>query len=286
MRACAAGIVLLAAFASPAGAQSPSSPPALVARYYDSILQRPPQPVEAARWLEAIAHAPLIGADARDLLRVLASTSFASDEYRAFGRDDAAFVADLYDAFLQRGADDAGLGYWKRQLALGLPREVAVSAFAFSEEFQALLQPLPLAHAPRAEYAVAGDLYRGLLARAPDDAGLQYYARRFQHAQCPTSDDPRATVAALGREFAEVFASSAEYAARQRTNAQYVADLYDALLRRSGDPAGVAFWVEGLDSGRFTRDAVRQQLAAAPEFAARLATVYEAGCLPPAPVDR
>jgi hypothetical protein len=70
-----------------------------------------------------------------------------------------------------------------------------------------------------------------------------------------------------------------EYIGRNRTNAQFVGDLYNAILRRGGDRNGVQFWVNALDSGSQTRDQVRRQLIASPEFGGRVNAIVNQGCM-------
>jgi hypothetical protein len=74
------------------------------------------------------------------------------------------------------------------------------------------------------------------------------------------------------------FVGSGEYAGRNRTNAQFVGDLYNAFLRRGGDLGGVQFWINDLDSGARTRENVRQSLLASPEFQGRVTNVVNQGC--------
>jgi hypothetical protein len=75
------------------------------------------------------------------------------------------------------------------------------------------------------------------------------------------------------------FARGAEYANRNRTNTQYVGDLYNAILRRGGDGPGVQFWINAIASGALTREQVRQQFVQSIEFEARVAQIIAAGCL-------
>ena len=99
---------------------------------------------------------------------------------------------------------------------------------------------------------------------------------RFRDAQCQGA----AAVTAEAESMAIQFVHGAEYGFRGRSNAQYVGDLYNAFLRRGGDQGGVQIWIGQLDSGARSREQVRQEFAAAPEFGARVAAIVNQGCLP------
>jgi hypothetical protein len=119
------------------------------------------------------------------------------------------------------------------------------------------------------------DFYRGFLARLPDSGGFSYWTAQFRAAQCRGAGDVYAQVQAISASFA----NGAEYASHQRGNAQYVADLYNAFLRRGGDAAGVAYWIGQLDSGAQSRDDLRQAFISTPEFTARVNAVVAQSCV-------
>ena len=74
-------------------------------------------------------------------------------------------------------------------------------------------------------------------------------------------------------------ANGAEYAGRNRSIAQFVGDLYSAFLRRGGDLSGVQFWIGQLGAGA-TRDSLRRQFIARPEFQGRVQAILPQGGLP------
>ena len=65
---------------------------------------------------------------------------------------------------------------------------------------------------------------------------------------------------------------------RSRDNPGFVGDLYNAFLRRGGDLAGVQYWINQLNARTMTRDQVRQQFEASPEFTGKVNAVVAAGC--------
>ena len=91
-------------------------------------------------------------------------------------------------------------------------------------------------------------------------------------AQCQGS----AAVYRTAQEVSKNFVDSPEYVARGRTHAEFVADLYNAYLRRGGELAGVQFWIAKLSDGTFTREYVRSQFAQLPEFQSRAGRIAAA----------
>jgi hypothetical protein len=156
-----------------------------------------------------------------------------------------------------------------------MPREVAYVSFLFSAEFDAYMRGVLGPTAARAEVDTVLDFYRGLLGRLPDSTGLDSWLLEFRKAQC----DGSAAVVGAVQSISTAFAQSPEYGARNRTNAQYVGDLYNAFLRRGGDLAGVTFWINQINSGAATRAAVLQSFIASPEFNSRVQRMTAEPCL-------
>ena len=152
----------------------------------------------------------------------------------------------------------------------------ALSGFMFSTEFRNFSQAIFGATAVRAEIDTVTDFYRGLLARLPDSGGFTFWLARFRAAQCLGGNAVNAEVESIS----SLFAGSAEYASRARSNAQFVGDLFNAFLRRGGDLAGVQFWINEIASGARTRESVRQAFVASPEFQSRVAAIIGQGCAP------
>jgi hypothetical protein len=255
---------------------------ALVEHYYRSSLRRAPDAAGRQYWVnEAIrirnTFQSLSGGAASSVSEAwyaLAMTFFGSPEYVANGRDGPAFVADLYRTFFDREPDAAGLAHWSTLLARGLPREAVLASFMFSAEFMGFNTAFYGGGANRPEVDTVMDLYRGFFARLPDDAGLAYWVGRMRQAQCIGAQAVTLEVDSLSH----LFANSGEYASRQRSTSQFVADLYNAFMRRGADPPGVAYWVQQLDGGSRSHDDARRAFVASPEFQARVQSIIAAGC--------
>ncbi|MBK8324102.1 MAG: DUF4214 domain-containing protein [Betaproteobacteria bacterium] len=246
----------------------------LVTHYYRSILRRVPDAGGKAFWESEKVRLPSLGADVNETWYAMATFFFFSGEYQSFNRDDAGFVTDLYNTFFNRGPDAGGLTFWTGQLASGMPREVVLVSFMFSTEFQGFTQAIFGNGQARKEVDTVVDFYRGLLSRLPDDGGFASWVSQFRSAQCAGAGSVNNTVEAISGSFA----GGAEYASRNRTNAEFVGDLYNAFLRRGGDLVGVQFWISQLTGGA-TRSAIRQQFIASPEFQGRVAAIVAQGCL-------
>lgn len=82
--------------------------------------------------------------------------------------------------------------------------------------------------------------YRGALDRPPTAAEKNDRVARLRNAQAQSHGAVLAEAQALGRALFE----SAEYAARQRSNEEFVNDLYWAYLQRAPDSGGYLHWLE------------------------------------------
>jgi serralysin len=201
-------------------------------------------------------------------------TFFGTEEYRGFNRTDAQFVGDLYRTFFDREPDSGGLAHWTGQLAQGLSREAVLAWFMFSPEFVAFNARYFGNNPNRPEVDGVIGIYGGFLARIPDANGLRHWVGRLRQAQCAGGSAVNAEIETLS----SLFATSPEYAARGRTTANYVDDLYNTFLRRGADLEGSAYWVQRIDSGASSREDARRAFIASPEFQARVQAIIAAGC--------
>jgi hypothetical protein len=107
-----------------------------------------------------------------------------------------------------------------------------------------------------------------------DDAGFNGYLTQMRTAQCTGVD----AVKNFSYQIALSFVQSGECAVRNRSNTQYVEDLYNGILRRGGECAGFTAWVNTLNSGE-TRENVLKAFTDSPEFQTQVDAVIAAGCL-------
>jgi alpha-tubulin suppressor-like RCC1 family protein len=259
-----------------AAALSGTGERSLVAHYFSSILGREPDAPGKAYWEAEAARVQALGADLNEVWYAMTMGFFNSTEYLAFNRNNGEFITDLYRTFLNRDPDTGGRDYWLWLISQGLTREVILVDFMFSPEFRSFTASIFGDTSVRRELDAVMDFYRGLLSRLPDGGGFAYWVNRFRVAQCAGA----AAVTAEAEAISSGFATGPEYAARNRTNSQYVGDLYNAILRRGGEPQGVLYWIDLLNRNVFTREQVRQQFVQSPEFQARVQQIIAAGCLP------
>ncbi len=79
----------------------------------------------------------------------------------------------------------------------------------------------------------------------------------------------------VARALGDDIFTSAEYAARQRSDEEFVADLYWTYLQRPPDVDGLKFWVERI--ALQGRDGVREGFEVSNEFAAQVGGVCSPG---------
>lgn len=157
--------------------------------------------------------------------------------------ESGTFVTQLYQDLLSRTPDPGGYNYWTGQLnSSSLSRSQVAQQFFLSPEFYntGLLV---------IKYYVAA------LGRDPDYAGWSYWFSQLQ-ARAQTAD-----------QVLNAFLASPEF---QQTygnldNTQFVTLVYNNVLQRNPDQAGLNFWVGQLNSGQ-TRSYVMSRFIASPEF--------------------
>jgi len=249
----------------------------MIDHYYWAILGRAPDPSGTAFWASQVTQMQALGVDVKEVYRVMAIQFFNSREYSSLATSNTQYVSDLYETFFTRAPDASGLAYWTGQLASGLPRSVVLLSFLFSTEFSTYMNGLLGTSTSRAATYAVVDFYRGLLNRLPDATGFSYWVGRLHAAQCSVgnvADAVYATIDAISSQFV----ASSEYAARQRDNAGFVSDFYNAFLRRGGSASDIAFWVQRLDAGIEDRQAMRSDFQNSQEFSARMSAIVQEGC--------
>ena len=246
----------------------------LVDHYYQAILGRAPDAGGKAFWESEATRMQGLGVDVKEAYMVMAGYFFSSSEYLAKNTSDTQYVTDLYNTFFNRAPDAGGLSYWTNQIAAGLPRSIVMYGFLFSPEFNTFMTGLFGNTGSRAEVYVVVDFYRGILNRLPDTSGFNSWLTQFRTAQCA---GPGPVYTAVD-QISSSFIYSSEYLGRNRTNAEYVGDLYYAFLRRGGDLAGVNFWINQLTSAAETREQLRRDFINTPEFNGRVNAIIAQGC--------
>jgi hypothetical protein len=246
----------------------------LVREYYLDILDREPDQAGWDYWTSEIERTMALGIYVGEGFQAEARFFFNSQEYKDKNKTDIEFVTDLYQTFLQREPEAGGLTYWVGELSC-LTRNMLITQFAYSDEFKQYMTNLFEPDTTRPENNLLNDLYRGFLNRFPENDGYNSWLVLMREAQCTGPYTLRALCHAIALSFVE----SNENILRNRNNAEYTEDLYNAILRRGAECAGFQFWVNELNNGA-SRAAVLESFTDSPEFQTRVQAVIDAGCLP------
>jgi subtilase family serine protease len=148
-----------------------------------------------------------------------------------FGDANAQFVAAAYMDVLARPVDAAGLNYWDQQLDGGQSRTVVVNLIDHSAEYFGNI--------------IIGPAYMHYLGRTPDATGLAYWVDQMQNHGLTDEELEAGFIAS--DEFYRVEG--------QNTDSGWVNALYEHLLGRPADSAGLTYWLGQLKAGE-TREQV------------------------------
>jgi hypothetical protein len=173
-----------------------------------------------------------------------------SPEYFATRGDSTnqGFLQALYQDVLDRPIDPTGQNYFLQQLASGISRQQVATELLTSLEYQQDL--------------VQGD-YQLLLGRAADSTGLTSFVNELQRGG--TSE---AILVAL--------AGSGEFYTNVVTNSQsaFVSQVYEDVLGRSADSAGLSFWTQQLAGGATPTAVATAFLSSQEYFAQEVQSLY------------
>ncbi len=168
------------------------------------------------------------------LIPALASNTVALDvvviDCSPLETGNGAVVRLVYMELLLRGPDPAGYSHWKGRLDGGLSAEAFASVISRSRE---------------AVGQVVNDAYQTVLGRNAETTGKAFWVDRLQ---------------AGGRYdqlLADLAASGEFWGLSGGTNEGFVTRVYEQLLHRAPDPAGLDYWVEKLEAGVSPRALVR-----------------------------
>jgi hypothetical protein len=102
--------------------------------------------------------------------------------------------------------------------------------------------------------------YWNILVRAPDSGGLDFWTDEIMTLNCLGGDIKEGFIS-----FAQFFFNSQEYIDRNRTDEEYVTDLYHTFFIREPDSGGFDYWTGQLAMG-VSRSAVLDHFAYSTEF--------------------
>jgi len=199
----------------------------------------------------------------------IARSLFTSTYYETLppARTDVQYVTDLYYAYLQRGPDDSGLGFWTGQAAGS--RVNVCNAFEVSGEFQTLVANLygtAASDNERTEHFV-NNFYLGAYGRNATPTELQQQ-RDALNAAAQNQAAVQAQAETFGRS---LFAAQVNDASI--SNTQFVTNLYEAFLQRGPDTVGLGNWSGQASVGSGRQNALNA-FATFPAFRELSGTLY------------
>ncbi len=224
-----------------------------VVRLYLATLARMPGLAGHSGWTEQIISGLTLQEAAAGFVN---SNEFQS---RYGSTTNEGFVTLLYQNVLGRDPDAAGLANWVNQLNAGTSREAVVLGFSESNEFETNTAGESLSFSRAAYQASWSDdvyrTYQATLDRAPDSAGFEYWTSNLANG-------------ATMLDAISGFVNSAEFQGRygSTTNEGFVTLLYQNVLGRDPDAAGLANWAAQLSSGALTRAEVVRGFVQSGEF--------------------
>ena len=193
----------------------------------------------------------------------LARGFIGSEEFKARGLDDSAFLDVLYKTFFDRAADGEGKAYWLGELANGSGREFVLSQFVNSREFAEICDSYEIARgtmeADGSSIYNAGVRnfvlrnYTKALGRGGETEGVEYWSHLINTRQMTALD------------CAMSFFHSQEFLNKNLSDPDYVETLYATYFDRVSDAEGKAYWLNQMQNG-MSRDDVLTEFAYSQEF--------------------
>ncbi len=236
---------------------------ASILRLYQATLNRLPDQTGHLGWT-----GQLTGGAA---LNQIAAGFVNSAEFQASysNTSNTEFVDLLYQNVLNRAADAAGSAAWTRQLDSGIrTREEVVVGFSESPEFQNNTATQSLEFSRAAYQAAWGDdvyrVYQATLGRQPDVPGFEAWTSQLANGQSLNT-------------VVQGFVASSEFQALYGAldNTEFLTLLYQNVLNRTPDDAGLAGWQANMATGT-TRESVVIGFSQSSEFQQATTPQYEA----------
>ncbi len=218
-----------------------------VARLYEKCLGRKYDVSGLENWLKQLLNGHMTGADIAGgfmTSRELAEKNLSDEEYVRLG----------YAALFDREADESGLRHWMYALENGCSWDYALTGMIGSQEFIAMCRSYGIQPGSRTltdvrdRYPVisrfVARLYEKCLGRKYDISGLRTWVNQLASGNMN------------GGEAVKSFFSSAELAARNLNNEDFVTAAYQTILDRDPDESGFAEWTKKLNSGTSRSDII------------------------------
>ncbi|UCF90644.1 MAG: DUF4214 domain-containing protein [Desulfobacterales bacterium] len=242
-----------------------------VARYYNDILDRSPDTTGAAGWQVEILRMVDLAVDIKEGFAALAKFFFNSPEYLSREKNNSQYVTDLYQTFFDRAPDQGGQDFWVGSLEQGISRNVILNYFVYGDEFQLSMANIFEEGAPDPVSNLVNDFYRGLQGRLPDTNGFIGWTSLMRNAKANGAQ----AVRDLSQQIALSFLQSEEYILRNKSDIEFLEDLYNGILRRGAQKEEFDGWLDLIQAG-MTREEVLKEFTNSPEFQFRVQEIIDA----------
>lgn len=216
-----------------------------VTRLYDICIGRVPDSYGLADWTGQLKGGKATGVS-------VAYGFIFSEEFQSKGYSNDEYVEIMYNAFFGRSSDPAGKADWVGRMNGGMSREELFGGFANSREFFELCNNYGITagcyitgsdHIRTAQINLFVErFYNIILGRPCDQNGMIDWSTRLANREISGAD------AAYG------FIFSNEYRQKNRSDSDFLEDLYNAFMGRASDPDGKANWRRAFGAGCSDRD--------------------------------
>lgn len=227
---------------------------AFVTRLYTICLARNPDAMGLKNWHDRISSGSISAVEA-------AMGFLNSKEYQGKQLSDEAYLANLYQVFLNRNGSSAEIQNWIKIYNQGVSRNYLIRGFSSSTEFTNLCSSYGIDRGSvtlteeRDKYPkIAGmvvNCYR-TLRRTPGGSEINQWISNTRNG-------------GSGADLAKNVFQSDEYKNQKTDDATYIADLYQTFLGRSCSAAEINSWKNVLSQG-VSRTYLMAQFSASTEF--------------------
>ena len=216
-----------------------------VTRLYDICLDRTPDPTGFKTWTEQLSNGENTGVGC-------AYGFIFSNEFQNKNVSNDQYIELMYNCFFGRASDPDGKANWLNAMNSGMTREELFLGFANSVEFFNLCKTYGITagcHVLEKDYQKVAKinlfverLYNIILSRPCDQAGMIDWSTRLANKEIS------------GAQAAYGFIFSDEYRNKNRSDSDFLEDLYIAFMGRQSDPVGKAYWQDQMGRGKTDRD--------------------------------
>ena len=199
-----------------------------ITRLYGAYFRRTPDASGLRHWMN-------MRASGMTLEEISQEFANSKEFVASYGNlSNAGFIEAVYLNTLNRYPDADGAGFWLSKLSQGMQRGTVMTAFSESpENVRRTGTSFPMS----ATQASVWRLYGAVLGRPADSVGLDYWTGQIEVNG----------LEAVARELS----ASPEFTNRYGSlnNTDFVKRLYQNVMGRDADAAGLSFWVERMNAG-------------------------------------